>query len=69
MTIIWKATFVFLSMHIITDELPLADVVFVVDSSSSIGKENWELVKTFLKHFVEELLKLEIGPNGVQVSL
>ena len=42
----------------------VADIVFVVDSSGSVGKENWELVKDFLKAFSSEFV---ISPDAMQV--
>ena len=40
-------------------------MVFVVDSSGSIGIMNWELVKIFLKLFIANM---DIGLEHVQVQ-
>lgn len=42
------------------------DLVFVLDSSGSIGDVNWEKIKIFCKALVD---KLEIGPNATQLSI
>lgn len=43
-----------------------ADIVFVMDSSGSIGSQNFYLQKNFLVKFAEVF---KIGPNDVQVSV
>ncbi|KAJ8307949.1 hypothetical protein KUTeg_014498 [Tegillarca granosa] len=43
-----------------------ADIVFVMDSSGSIGSQNFYLQKNFLVKFAEVF---HIGPNDVQVSV
>lgn len=47
-------------------EASLADIVFVVDSSTSIGPQNFQKVKNFLHSVV---LGLDIGSQQVQVGL
>lgn len=42
-----------------------ADVAFIVDSSGSIGKTNWERTKRFLKRIVS---KLDIGPTTTHIA-
>lgn len=42
-----------------------ADIAFIVDSSGSIGKTNWERTKRFLKRIVS---KLDIGPTTTHVA-
>ena len=42
-----------------------ADVAFIVDSSASIGKTNWERTKRFLKRIVS---KLDIGPTTTRIA-
>ena len=44
--------------------LGIADIVFVVDSSGSIGRSNWGLVIDFLYDFVQDLT---IGIADMQV--
>lgn len=46
--------------------LQKADVVFLLDSSSSIGKDNFHKIEDFLKDVTEELA---ISPEGVHVGL
>ena len=43
-----------------------SDIVFVLDSSGSIGSSNFETVRTFVLDFVEGLT---IGPNDNQVGV
>ena len=43
-----------------------ADIAFIVDSSGSIGKTNWERTKRFLKRMVS---KLDIGPSTTHVAV
>ena len=43
-----------------------ADVSFVLDSSGSIGSDNYQTVKEFVYNFTEEL---EIGPDRNRVSV
>ena len=43
-----------------------ADVSFVLDSSGSIGSDNYQTVKEFMYNFTEEL---EIGPDHNRVSV
>ena len=42
-----------------------ADVAFIVDSSGSIGKTNWERTKRFLMRIVS---KLDIGPTTTHIA-
>lgn len=42
-----------------------ADVAFIVDSSGSIGKTNWERTKRFLKRIVS---KLDVGPSTTHIA-
>ncbi|XP_060103693.1 collagen alpha-4(VI) chain-like [Heteronotia binoei] len=44
----------------------LADIAFLVDESSRVGEENFQLTKAFLLRIVNALV---IGPNNVQVAL
>ncbi|XP_059194891.1 collagen alpha-6(VI) chain-like [Centropristis striata] len=44
----------------------VADIVFLVDGSTSIGATNFQEVRTFLRDFVKDL---DIGPDKVQVGL
>jgi Mg-chelatase subunit ChlD len=44
-----------------------ADIVFVVDSSGSIGKKNFQRVRNFLVDFVNNVGR--IGPHHIQVGL
>ncbi|XP_015805075.3 collagen alpha-6(VI) chain isoform X1 [Nothobranchius furzeri] len=44
----------------------LADVVFIVDESGSIGVPNFQLVRTFLHSIISGL---EVGPNRVRVGI
>ncbi|KAK7505812.1 hypothetical protein BaRGS_00003083 [Batillaria attramentaria] len=46
--------------------LDKADVVFLLDSSSSIGKDNFHKLEDFLKDVVQDL---NISPDGVHVGL
>ncbi|XP_004704238.1 collagen alpha-6(VI) chain [Echinops telfairi] len=43
-----------------------ADIMFLVDSSGSIGLENFAKMKTFMKSLVS---KSQIGPNRVQIGV
>ena len=43
-----------------------AEVVFVIDSSSSIGESNWKLVLEFLSNMVKQL---HIGSSATRVAL
>lgn len=44
----------------------MGDIVFLVDSSISIGEENFRIVRTFLRNVIQNL---DIGPDKVQVGL
>ncbi|XP_076470008.1 uncharacterized protein LOC143300296 [Babylonia areolata] len=46
--------------------LQKADVVFLLDSSSSIGKDNFRKMEDFLKDVVQDL---NVSPDGVHVGL
>ncbi|KAI4890693.1 hypothetical protein NFI96_033753 [Prochilodus magdalenae] len=58
----------FISSHAQTTgcKANLADIVFVVDSSSSIGDEDFLKVKTFIHTFIESL---DVRPAGIRVGL
>ncbi|XP_006907315.1 collagen alpha-5(VI) chain [Pteropus alecto] len=43
-----------------------ADIMFLVDSSGSIGLENFEKMKTFMKNL---LAKVQIGPDKTQIGV
>ncbi|XP_060067325.1 collagen alpha-4(VI) chain-like [Ylistrum balloti] len=45
---------------------PEADIVFLMDSSNSLGPANWDLEKEFVKNLIDDL---NIGPNNMQVSV
>ena len=45
---------------------PAADVVFVLDASSSTGSDNFEKMKDFLKSFVDDF---DIGPDTLNVGV
>lgn len=42
------------------------DVIFVVDSSGSIGVENWKLVLTFVNEAVK---RMDVGPQATRIGL
>ena len=42
------------------------DIAFIVDSSGSIGRSNWERVKRFLKALVS---KLDVSPSATHVAV
>ncbi|CAI5661514.1 unnamed protein product [Oreochromis niloticus] len=44
----------------------VADIVFLVDSSSSIGVDNFEEIRQFLRSFI---LGLDIGPDKIRIGL
>lgn len=44
----------------------MGDIVFLVDSSGSIGSENFDLIKEFLKSIIKGL---DIGPQKIRVGL
>ena len=48
-------------------ENPLIDLVFVVDSSSSVQLDNFRLVQTFVEELVEEFFRVE--EDAARVSL
>ena len=52
-------------MHFVAVDCP-ADIVFVLDASSSIEADNFELVKSFLRRFVG---KLDIDSGSTRVGL
>ncbi|XP_064133393.1 collagen alpha-5(VI) chain [Loxodonta africana] len=43
-----------------------ADIMFLVDSSGSIGTENYRKMKIFMKHL---LAKIQIGPDKTQIGI
>ncbi|KAM9308136.1 collagen alpha-6(VI) chain-like [Gastrophryne carolinensis] len=47
-------------------EEPAADVMFLVDSSGSIGQENFNKMKTFMKSLVNQT---KVGPNLIQFGV
>ena len=58
-------------MHVVcsfdTSECRLkADIVFILDSSGSIGEANYEIMKDFVQNFTSELI---IGPDDTQVGV
>lgn len=44
---------------------PLLDIAFIIDSSGSIGRTNWERMKRFLKALVS---KLDVSPSATHVA-
>ena len=44
----------------------LADIVFLLDESGSVGSSDFRKALKFVKNVVE---KLEIGPNDVQIGV
>ena len=44
----------------------VADIVFVLDSSGSIGQANWELMLNFTESIVTEFT---VGPDNVQIGV
>ena len=44
----------------------MADMVFVLDSSGSVGEENWQKVLSFVNKTVAEI---QMGPYGTQVGV
>ncbi|XP_039886863.1 collagen alpha-6(VI) chain-like isoform X3 [Simochromis diagramma] len=44
----------------------VADIVFLVDSSTSIGVDNFEEIRQFLRSFI---LGLDIGPDKIRIGL
>ncbi|XP_017164866.1 collagen alpha-6(VI) chain-like isoform X2 [Poecilia reticulata] len=44
----------------------LGDIVFLIDSSGSIGEENIRIIRAFLRNVIQNL---DIGPDKVQVGL
>lgn len=44
----------------------MADIVFLVDSSTSIGVDNFEEIRQFLRSFI---LGLDIGPDKIRIGL
>ena len=61
----WLITFVCI-LFSVPDCSKAADVAFIVDSSESIGKTNWERTKRFLKRIVS---KLDIGPTTTHIAI
>ncbi|XP_021367855.1 collagen alpha-3(VI) chain-like isoform X2 [Mizuhopecten yessoensis] len=45
---------------------PEADIVFLMDSSNSLGPDNWEKEKEFVKNLIGDL---KVGTNDMQVSV
>lgn len=44
---------------------PLLDIAFIIDSSGSIGRMNWERTKRFVKAVIS---KLEVSPSAAHVA-
>ena len=44
----------------------MTDLVFVVDSSGSILRNNWQLVLQFMQNIVNDFT---IGPNDIQIGV
>ena len=44
---------------------PVVDIAFIIDSSGSIGKRNWERMKRFLKAIVS---KLDVSNSATHVA-
>ena len=44
---------------------PLADIAFIIDSSGSIGRTNWERMKRFLKAVVS---RLDVSQSATHVA-
>lgn len=51
--------------HVDKDCRPVVDIAFIVDSSGSIGRTNWERTKRFLKAVVS---KLDVSPALTHVA-
>lgn len=43
----------------------MLDIAFIVDSSGSIGRSNWERVKRFVKALIS---KLDVSSSGTRVA-
>lgn len=43
----------------------MVDIAFVIDSSGSIGRSNWERMKRFLKALVS---KLDVSPSATHIA-
>ncbi|XP_035862083.1 collagen alpha-3(VI) chain-like [Sander lucioperca] len=56
----------FAAQKIDCENATVADIVFLVDGSSSISPENFQEVRSFLRSFIEAL---DIGPNKVHIGL
>uniref|UniRef100_A0A3B3YFB3 VWFA domain-containing protein n=1 Tax=Poecilia mexicana TaxID=48701 RepID=A0A3B3YFB3_9TELE len=54
------------SLSLSCQNATLGDIVFLVDSSGSIGEENIRIIRTFLRNVIQNL---DIGPDKVQVGL
>ena len=44
---------------------PVVDIAFIIDSSGSIGRTNWERMKRFLKALIS---KLDVSPSATHVA-
>jgi len=42
------------------------DLAFIIDGSGSVGQENFDLMKEFVKNIISNL---ELGPNGVRIAM
>lgn len=60
--------FYYLILHLfsVCSRASLADIAFLVDESSRVGEENFQLTRAFLLRIINAL---DIGPNNVQVAL
>ena len=54
------------SFYIENDRCNVADIVFALDSSGSIGIENWQKVLNFTKSIAGGF---DIGPENVQIGV
>ncbi|KAG1942644.1 collagen alpha-1(VII) chain [Pimephales promelas] len=50
------------------NDVVAADIVFLVDGSSSIGRANFVLVKSFIAGIVQPFAKV-VGPNGIRFGV
>ena len=50
----------------VTECQPIVDLAIIVDSSGSISRRNWVLMKAFLKQLADEF---DISPSGTHVAV
>ncbi|GLD53285.1 collagen alpha-6(VI) chain-like protein [Lates japonicus] len=55
-----------IAAEIVCENATVADIVFLVDGSSSINSESFQEVQNFLRNIIRAL---DIGPNKVQIGL